>query len=158
MAASTAPRYDQGTQKVSTLRYPVAAATKIYNGTLVMVVLGTGYLVPAADTASGVFVGIAQTEVAGGTVDNSAGAAGANFADVQPVTQTTPQGTQFFLTNCSGAAQATWQDQFVYASDDHTVTLAAGSTNKVCVGRVKQVISATQVLVDGSDRSAVATS
>jgi hypothetical protein len=122
-----------------------------------MVVLGTGYLVPAADTASGVFVGFAASEVPGGITDNSGGTAGALSCNVALPKENVP-GQRYFYTNCSGATQAAWQDQFVYWSDDHTVTLAAGSTNKVCAGRVKQVISATQLIVDGCDRSAVATS
>src|SRR6185437_11593539 len=138
MSASTAVRFDQGRIAVSTWRYPVKGSTKLYNGTAVMVILGTGYLIPAADTASGVFVGFLDDSAPGGIVDNSGGADGAVYAAVQPVTQQSPQGQQYYETNCSGATQAAWQDQFVYWSDDHTVTLTAGSTNKVCAGRVKE--------------------
>lgn len=156
MAASTAPRYDLQRVAPAYWNYPVAASTKIYYGTMVAV-NSSGYLVPAADTSGLSFVGIAQPNTPGGVADNSAGASGGEVScPVAPIMDQAP-GQRWSVLNCSGADH-TWINQHVFASDDHTVTLAGGSTNKVGVGKVIEVISATAVKVDHLASFAVASS
>lgn len=60
------------------LEYPVAASTTIYKGSIVMVVTGTGYAVPGANTANGVVIGVATEKV-----DNSSGSDGDLTVEVE---------------------------------------------------------------------------
>ena len=109
--------------------YPVAASTHVYKGALVML-NSSGYVVPAADTASGVFVGLATHEV------NNTGAAGAASVTVQTY-------GECVLTS-SGLSQASL-GAVVYATDDQTV--ATSSTNHVVVGRITYYLSTTSCRV-----------
>lgn len=95
---------------------------------------GDGYAQNGGDDATTQFVGMAIDDV-----DNSAGANGA-------LTVRCHAGRIWPMV-ASGAAQATWQGRAVYLSDNQTVTLNASSTNKVLVGTVDKVESATRVLV-----------
>jgi len=71
MAALTADR--ETDQKDGILMaYPVKAATKIFKGSLVMLLPAAGYAVPAANTATGIVIGVAYE-----TIDNTLGADGA---------------------------------------------------------------------------------
>jgi hypothetical protein len=112
------------------LAFPVKAATKIYNGTLVCVD-STGYAIPAADTSGNVFVGVACEHA-----DNSAGAAGAISVQVRR--------RGVFEFAAAGLAIAnTGAD--LYAADDQTVQLVA---NNVRVGRLAVFDSATNAPVE----------
>lgn len=95
---------------------------------------GDGYAQNGGDDATTLFVGMAIDEV-----DNSAGANGA--LNVRVMTG------KVWPFAASGASAATWTARPVYLSDDQTVTLNATSTNKVLVGTVDKVESATRVLV-----------
>lgn len=117
---------------------PVKAAITFYKTGAVTIDqsggAGDGYAQNGGDDATTLFVGIAIDEV-----DNSSGANGA--LNVRVMTG------KIWPFVASGAAQATWQGRPVYLSDDQTVTLDASSTNKVLVGIVDKVESATRVLV-----------
>lgn len=121
------------THKLSnqTQRYPVAASTTIYDGTLVF---GTAAGYADDDTATGAnaFVGVACEYV-----DNSGGSAG----DKTVLVRTNGR----FLLNGSSLAQANVNDVF-YASDNYTVT--GTSTNNSKIGRCKEYVSSTQVWVE----------
>lgn len=106
----------------STLNLPVAASTRIYQGTLLMALLvgaTAGYLTPAAATTSPAkVVGVAQYDV-----DNSAGAAGAKYADVDV-------GLFSFVNSATtDAIDATMIGQPCYAADDQTVARTPGAAN-----------------------------
>jgi hypothetical protein len=106
----------------STLNLPVAAATRLYQGTLVMALLigaTAGYLTPAAATTSPAkVVGVAQYDV-----DNSAGAAAAKYADIDVGLFT------FVNSATTDAIDATMVGQPCYAADDSTVARTPGAAN-----------------------------
>lgn len=105
----------------------------LYEGTLVSI-NSSGYAVKSSDTSGDVFAGIAREEV-----DNSAGSAGDLY---MPVWST---GVVELAANWSAAQ--TDVGTKVYAVDNHTVDLAANTTNDVLVGIVVEVISASVVRV-----------
>jgi len=113
--------------------FPVKASTTIYKGALVAIDTATGYAVPASDAAGQIFVGVAVEKA-----DNSAGSDGDKEVRVFR--------TGTFQFNCSGADQ-TWVGKKVYAVDDNTVALAAGTANTVLVGVVVSYESPTKVKV-----------
>lgn len=106
----------------STLTLPVAASTRLYQGTLVMALLvgaTAGYLTPAAATTSPAKVlGVCQYDV-----DNSADAAGAKAADVDVGLFT------FVNSATTDAIDATMIGQPCYAVDDQTVARTPGAAN-----------------------------
>jgi hypothetical protein len=110
------------------------AAQKLYKGSLVAF-NASGYVDHAADTASFNRCGIAYE-----TVDNSGGAAGALSIRVL-------RDGVYALDFTGTASQATVGQQ-VTMSDDHTVAVAATTTNDIVCGRCVEFISATKVLVD----------
>lgn len=117
MAAATAPR-EAAKKAGEIISYPLAAATKIYKGTLVFVT-AAGYAIPArTGTATDVFVGVAAE-----TQDNTAGAAGALSLLVEK--------TGTFVLGKATAAQTDVGIAF-YAADDNNVT--ATSTGAQLVG------------------------
>lgn len=93
-----------------TEKYPLKAATLIYQGALVAIESATGYLVNAANTIGLEVIGISE-----GNYDNSAGANGDLWADV------TVQDLAKLET--TGATQA-WVGKMLYIVDDNTVSLA----------------------------------
>ena len=111
--------------------YPVAASTRIYEGTLVFVI-AAGYA--DDDTATGVngFVGVAVAEA-----DNSSGSAG--NINVEVFTE-----GDFELTS-SGLAQ-TDVGMPAYADDNYAVVNALGSTS-VRIGKFVKINSATKPVV-----------
>lgn len=128
----------------------VAASVHIYQYTHVCW-NNAGYLVPAADTASYIYAGIAVTEA-----NNSSGSAGDITVKVIP-----PSMFKFVTVNAASPAQATWVGFHVFLLDDLTVGLAADSTNKVGLGRCVGIVASGasgQVLVDATERFAIATS
>lgn len=121
---------------------PVAAATHIYQGTLVALNL-SGYLVPASADPSLYVVGVATEEA-----DNSAGAAAAITCKVE-------RGT-FSFTNSSStsALSAVHIGQVCYAADDQTVARITAIGTLPPVGRVVGMEgSAVLVEVGALDRS-----
>ena len=109
--------------------WPVVASDIIYLGAMCMRDT-SGNLLPAADTASCVFAGIAQEHA-----DNATGAAGAVRCKVDA--------EELFLAAGTGFAAGD-EGKAVYATDDNTVTLTA---NSVRVGIIRTVVSSTQVWV-----------
>jgi len=115
------------------LEYPVAAATKIYAGSLVCVD-GNGYAVPAADTSGYRFVGAAMEQV-----DNGSGANGDKVIRVRR--------TGVFEFDAASIIQA-MVGNAMYAVDDHTFDDAAGPTNDIKVGVLTKYVSATKGWID----------
>jgi len=129
MAAATAdrntPRTDGQIQE-----YPVAASTKIYKGTGV-ILNASGYAVPAADTVSTLPIGIAVEKV-----DNSSGA----NADLK--VRVFKVGT--FLVNKASAVAADLGKQ-TYWTDDNTVALS--STNSIKAGTITEITTSATVRI-----------
>jgi len=109
---------------------PVAAATVIYEGSLVAV-SAAGYAKPAADGDT-LFLGVCEKKA-----DNSAGAAGAINARVK-------RGIQYRVMALSGAAQADVGDA-VYATADDTITKTAGTA--LPIGKIHAFLGSGQVIV-----------
>jgi hypothetical protein len=105
------------------LSLKVAASTTIYKGAMVMVVKGTGYAVPAADTANGQVMGVALE-----TIDNSTGSNGDKSVKVQT--------NDSWIITLTGVTDAD-VGKLVYVSDDDTV-VKSGQSNDVVAGRVTQ--------------------
>lgn len=101
------------------------ASTKIYAGSMVSVISGTGYAIPAADTASHVVQGRAEEQV-----DNSAGADGAKTIAVA---------RGCFRYNNNGSITVANVGQNATVVDDNTVGLAAQTTNDIVAGRIEEV-------------------
>lgn len=110
------------------------AATKVYKGSL-LAFNASGYADHAADTASFNRLGIAYE-----TVDNSGGAAGALNVRVKRI--------GVVDLDFSGTANQATVGQQVTMVDDHTVALAATTTNDIVAGRCVGFISSTKVRVD----------
>ena len=102
------------------VRHPVAASGYVYQGSMVGLVAGSGYA--RALTAGDYFAGFAQEEV-----DNASGSAG------DQEVQVLEHGVVWFaaITGASGLADVSKE---VFASDDATLTLTAGSNSSV--GRI----------------------
>lgn len=111
--------------------YPVAASTRIYEGTLVFI-NASGYA--DDDTGTGVngFIGIAVREA-----DNSSGSAGDVWVEVYT------EG-DFELTG-SGFAQ-TDVGMPIYADDNYACVLSLGSTS-VRIGKIVKYVSSTKHMV-----------
>jgi hypothetical protein len=111
--------------------YPVAASTRIYEGTLVFIT-AAGYA--DDDTATGVngFIGIARAEC-----DNSSGSAGDKWVEVYTK-------GDFELTS-TGLAQ-TDVGMPAYADDNYAVVNALGSTS-VRIGKFARYVSSTKAVV-----------
>jgi hypothetical protein len=143
MANSTANDFGMITSKVSSIPYPVAATTHIYQYTHVGLTSG-GYLVPADDTAARTYVGLSAQEV------NNTGADGALYCDVVP-----PIVEPFHVFNAASPAIATLLGQLVYFLYDNQVALVGTTTYDNVAGRVVEVMStatAGKVRVDTSQR------
>ena len=111
--------------------YPVAASTRIYEGTLVFVnAVGNA----DDDTATGVnaFVGVAIKEA-----DNSSGAAGDVNVEVYTSGDFELTGTGFALTD---------DGMPVYADDNYALVLALGATS-VRIGTIVKNVSSTKAIV-----------
>lgn len=105
---------------------PLAAATKIYQGTIVARD-SAGRVVAASDTAGLRVIGIAEQ-----TVDNSAGAAGDLSINVR-------LGVFKFENSATNAVDADDIGKMAVVEDNQVV--AETSTNKVCAGRILAVDS-----------------
>lgn len=130
LTADKAVEYRDGIE----IEYLVKTSSQIYAGALVMVAVADGLLIPAADTASCAFQGVALENVLGdGTLTCRV------------------RKTGVFKVVTSGLTQAA-VGSMAYAVDDQTVALAATTTNDVPVGRIVKFDSATSVWVDIGDR------
>lgn len=112
-------------------RIPMLTNVKIYKGSMVSVT-DAGFAIASADTAAHKFMGIADEQV-----DNTGGASGAKYILVR-------YDTAVHL----GAASGTQGDngETALVVDDQTVQVAA-TTNSIAVGKVREFISATELLV-----------
>lgn len=124
MSALAADRNTPFKKKGNAFRMKVKASTTIYDGALVAVTSGTGYAIPAADTASLIVMGVASSKG-----DNSAGADGAVEIDVE---------TGVFKFDVSSVTIAN-VGQNATMVDDHTVGVAAGTTNDIVVGKILDI-------------------
>ena len=132
MAALTKDRatpYREGVE----VAYPVAAAVKIYAGSLVCANAG-GFAAPGADTSGYRLAGVALEQV-----DNTGGADGAKSVRVRR--------HGIFEFEAASITQAMVGDP-MYAVDDHTFDDAAGPTNDVKVGILVKYGSATKGWID----------
>lgn len=151
MAASTADRFDLLGALVEYIPYSVKASQQIYQGIMVMLIpSGTAgdELVPAADTSGGRVVGLSMQNVLGGATD------GAVTCNVQPIGA--PDAGRYWELDATSPTVAAWVGQLVYVVDDHTVALAATTTNDVVVGlcvRVTKTGTSGRVLVDTLQRA-----
>ncbi|WP_043588978.1 hypothetical protein [Geminisphaera colitermitum] len=116
--------------------YPVAAATKIWLGTLVALD-ATGRAVPAANTAALKVAGVSQQDI-----DNSDGAAGDQLVNLR-------RGVHKFAN--SATAPLTVADLLTVAlvEDDCTVTKTA--TNNIKAGRVLAIDADGGIWIDTRD-------
>lgn len=112
--------------------YPVAASTRIYQGTLVF---GTATGYADDDTGSGVnsFLGVADEDV-----DNSAGAAGDKKVRVRIRGRFVLTGSSFAQTDVGRP---------IHGTDNYTVTVTR-STSSVYVGVVREFRSTTLHVVE----------
>jgi hypothetical protein len=129
LAKDRATAYREGRE----IELPVAAATTIYAGALVMI-SATGYAIPGADTAGCKFGGVAMEQV-----NNSAGAAGAKTVRVRR--------SGVFEFAASSITQAMLGDA-MYLVDDQTFDDAAGPTNDIKCGVLVKYVSATKGWID----------
>lgn len=119
-------------KKRKLLAFPVVASDIIYKGAICKI-NAAGYLAPMAAEAGAAFAGMALEKV-----DNSSGSAGDVKARVER------EGV--FSMVSAGLSQSD-VGSIVYASDDQTVSTTQG-TNELAVGRIVEVVSATECLVD----------
>lgn len=129
MAALTAAyeaKKTMGGQKA----YKMAANTTIYKGALVML-NAAGFVVPGADTAACLFVGVAYETKTNGAV------AGATSVIVEKSGE--------YEYNFGGVATIATVGQAVKITDDNTVNTT--TTNSVACGFVADFLSATRVRV-----------
>jgi hypothetical protein len=124
---STKCRHPEG--GMQRVRYPVKAATTIYQGSIVMLL--AGYLAPAADAAGGIVVGVAQEKVV------NAGADGAATCMVDS------GGAWRFAGSGIVAADV---GKTAYVADDQTVQDATG-TNSIIAGFIEELESTDVVWV-----------
>lgn len=110
---------------------PVAASVQIYKGAILMR-NPAGYVLPAASLSGAVMAGVSYE-----AKDNSNGSAGDESLRVET--------ERAFEFEGAGFTQADLLKE-VYAADDNTVQLAAG-TDLVKVGKIIEVLSATKVVV-----------
>ncbi len=115
------------------VEFPVAAATKIYAGSMVCVNAG-GYAVPAADTSGLRFAGVAMEQV-----DNTAGANGTSLIRLRRA--------GVFEFNAANLTQAKVGDA-MYATDDQSFADTSGVTNHIKVGVLVKYVSTTQGWID----------
>lgn len=135
MAAATANRVTEfkDLQNAVYSSYLVAASTTIYQGTLVM--LNTsGYLVPAADTASCKVVGWADEKI-----DNSAGSAGDKSCRV--ISNVTGKMT------ASSVSLGNLDAPLLYVVDDQTVDETTPANSVKAGAHVTPFISSTEAWV-----------
>lgn len=142
MPALAADRITPSRKTGRSLVGDLAAATKIYMGSLVAK-NAAGYCVPASDAAALRVVGVALE-----TVDNTAGAAGDK--NVHLLTGV------FKLGNAGGAIVQASKHALAYVADDNSVTTAAVAVNDVIAGLVDSIDSDGVWLSVGPEYGALA--
>ena len=132
MAALTQDRatpYREGIE----IEFPVAAATKIYAGSLVCA-NAQGFAIPAADTAGLKFMGVALEQV-----DNTGGSDGAKVVRLRR--------RGVFEFNATSISQIMIGDP-MYVTDDNTFDDASGTTNDIKVGVLVKYVTDTKGWID----------
>jgi hypothetical protein len=109
-------------EKTRKVVVPLAATTKIYAGAGVCI-NAAGFAVPAGDTAGLITWGRAESQV------DNAGAAGDLYIEVS---------RGVFAFDASGLAQADIGSPVTWV-DDHTVGLAAATTNDIVAGVLEEI-------------------
>lgn len=142
MAALAADRITPSRKTGRSFLGKLAAATKIYMGSLVAK-NAAGNVVPASDTAALKVIGVALE-----TVDNTAGAAGDK--SVQLLTGV------FKFGNAGGAIVLASTHALAYVADDNSVTTAAVAVNDVIAGLVDAIDSDGVWLSVGPEYGALA--
>ena len=127
LAADRKPEYREGIE----IEIPVATATQIYAGSLVMANSG-GFAVPGADTSGCNFLGVAQENV-----NNPSG--GALTVRVRRVGV-----CRFPATSITQAMLGTIMELV----DDQTFDDSAGTTNHIKCGQLVKYVSATEGWID----------
>lgn len=128
MAVLTAARNRQARGEGKHAQVPVAAATKIFKGAIVMID-ASGFAVNGSDTAGLQTIGVAYE-----TVDNTAGANGALEIRVEYDRE--------FLFTATSITQAMLGDLMVCVDND-VVDDALGAVNDITVGRLIDFVSVT---------------
>ena len=105
--------------------YPLAAATKIYAGALV--VLDGGYLAPGSTKLGLIAIGRAEE-----AIDNSTGAAGAKRCE-------TARGCFLFANAAADPVVQADVGKDCYIVDDETVAKTSGSNTRSVAGKVRAV-------------------
>jgi predicted RecA/RadA family phage recombinase len=132
MAALTQDRatpYREGIE----IEFPVAAATKIYAGSLVCA-NAQGFAIPGADTAGLKFLGVALEQV-----DNTSGGDGAKVVRLRR--------RGVFEFNAASITQTMVGDP-MYVKDDNTFDDAAGTTNDIKAGVLVKYVTDTKGWID----------
>lgn len=115
------------------VEFPVAAATKIYAGSMVCL-NAAGFAVPAADTSGYRFAGVALEQV-----DNAAGAGGVKMIRLRR--------TGVFEFDAAALSQAKVGNA-MYSVDDQTCADTDGVTNHIKAGALVKYVSATKGWID----------
>ena len=115
------------------VEFPVAAATKIYAGSMVCV-NAAGFAVPAADTSGYRFAGVALEQV-----DNTAGADGVKMIRLRR--------TGVFEFDAAALSQAKVGNA-MYSVNDQTFGDTGSVTNHIAVGVLVKYVSATKGWID----------
>jgi hypothetical protein len=126
-------KYRNNAECLHILEYPVKTATTIYKGAMVVIDAATGYAIPAVAGTANFFIGIALEQVATG-----AGASGSKTVAVAV--------EALWEENLTGAAITDVGDP-VYAADDNSLTLTAGTNTPV--GWIEKLVGTNRVLVRG---------
>jgi hypothetical protein len=123
------PRTFQGDRLPGSVRaLPASANTKYFQGAALMKDASTGALISCTPTASGKFAGFAEMDRDNSTGSIHGGTVGSTTVDV------CTEGL-VWLTVAKAANFARGDEDTVYASDDNTFTVAAGSNN-IVVGKI----------------------
>jgi len=147
MAALTSS-YETKRKDGQLVLYPLAAGVHTFKGALVCVVSATGLLVPGADVAGAVFVGVAYEDGnnVAGYVPPLGGTPGTGAAGAVSIRVEKDGLYQFHKT---GAVQSD-VGKVAYLLDDNTVSTAA-TANSVHCGVVGALVDANTlaILIDG---------
>jgi hypothetical protein len=109
--------------------HPVAAATKVYQGTFVGRIAATGYARPLV--ANDTFIGVSSEQI-----DNTSGAAGDQRVPVRR--------GMCILHEVTGVTGIVDETKLVYATDDQTLSL---TPNNSPVGVIEEYVTGTKCFV-----------
>ena len=119
-------------QEPGSRNYPVAASTRIYQGTLAFTVPASGFLDDDVGSGANAFAGVAIKES-----DNSSGSAGDTNCEVFTTGSFELVGSSFLQADVGAP---------VYATDNFTITKTR-TADSVFIGFIEEFVSATKVFV-----------